>query len=92
MVGYLQPAIKIQTRSVLVGPLGRRHVRQQRTPSARLVKISHFPPFKCCITPEEERLTMDNYLAMQDSIRELILVWADPENKFRGYTEVRNSI
>lgn len=54
MVGYLQPSMKIQTRPVLVGPLRRRHVRQQRTPSARLVKISHFPPFKCCITPEED--------------------------------------
>jgi hypothetical protein len=35
---------------------------------------------------------MDNYLATLDSIGESILVWADPENKFRGYTEVRNLI
>ena len=31
---------------------------------------------------------MDNYVATLDKVGEAILAWADPENKYRGYTEV----
>ena len=34
---------------------------------------------------------MDDYVETLNSWGETILVWADPENKFRGYTEVRKS-
>lgn len=37
------------------------------------------------------RLAMDDYVETLNSWGETILVWADPENKFRGYTEVRKS-
>jgi len=30
---------------------------------------------------------MDNYVATLDKVGEAILAWADPENKYRGYTE-----
>ena len=33
---------------------------------------------------------MDVYLSTLDSVGEAILSWADPQNKFRGYTEVRS--
>lgn len=37
------------------------------------------------------RLAMDDYVDTLNSWGETILVWADPENKFRGYTEVRQT-
>jgi hypothetical protein len=43
----------------------------------------------CVITVYPTKKTaMDNYLETLDSVGESILVWADPENKFRGHTEV----
>jgi hypothetical protein len=34
--------------------------------------------------------TMDDYMQKLDQIGESILQWADPDNQFRGYTEVRH--
>lgn len=36
-------------------------------------------------------MAMDDYVDTLNSWGETILVWADPENKFRGYTEVRHT-
>ena len=33
---------------------------------------------------------MDDYVATLNNAGESILQWADPENKFRGFTEVRD--
>ena len=34
---------------------------------------------------------LDEYMTKMDTYGDIILDWADPENKFRGYTEVRHS-
>jgi hypothetical protein len=32
---------------------------------------------------------MDTYVSTMDAVGESILSWADPDSKFRGYTDVR---
>jgi hypothetical protein len=56
----------------------------------RVFARDDFPPFHLWhhTRRRRRRLTMEDYLKTLDSVGESILVWADPENKFRGHTEV----